>query len=130
MTTKRLLYRLAPSFEAFAEVARQFGYELDLAEVPGRTRHACEVVLEEVVTNVIRHGGNVATTTAAFSEIYAASSFGQAGNRPAAGSRPSRTVLTNRGMPTAVSTTLALHIATIASTRPRSASFSPPMRNA
>lgn len=29
------------------------------------------------------HGGNVATTTAAFSEIYAASSFGQTGNRPA-----------------------------------------------
>ena len=28
------------------------------------------------------HGGNVATTTAAFSEIYAASSFGMAGNRP------------------------------------------------
>jgi creatinine amidohydrolase len=28
------------------------------------------------------HGGNVATTTAAFSEIYSASSFGAAGNRP------------------------------------------------
>lgn len=61
-TTRKLTFSLTPDLDSLAALSRRLAWEFETAEIPGRSRHACELVIEELIANVIRHGGEATST--------------------------------------------------------------------
>lgn len=69
MAANRIELRLPATLAGFRDAFGRLGSALDACTLPAATRYAVELVFEEIVANVVRHGAPAATAAAPTIEV-------------------------------------------------------------